>query len=99
MNNNLQEFHDHIRMLMDGVSRLQESVQEFADSSGLDMSKPQTSNAQSLVDNIDISNFGAMQSTQQFENVKDATKNVSDIVNGINIDELMANVDTSAMMP
>lgn len=102
MDNNLQNYHDRIRRLMESVNQLQKSVQSFANGLGIDTSEELSPNAQSLVDNIDISNFGAVQPTETVENFKDVRKDaqdVSEIVNGIDIDELMANVNTEAMIP
>lgn len=102
MDNNLQDYHDRVRRLMESVNRLQESVQSFASNLGIDTTQSQSANAQSLVANIDISNFGAIQPTEtaeHFEDVRKESENVADIVNGIDIDELMANVNTEAMIP
>lgn len=102
MDNNLQNYHDRIRRLMERVNQLQQSVQAFANGLGIDASEEFSPDAQSLVDSIDISNFGAVQPTETVENFNDVRQDVQDIseiVNGIDIDELMANVNTEAMIP
>lgn len=102
MDNSLQNYHDRIRRLMEGVNKLQQSVQSFANGLGIDSSEELSPNAQSIVDNIDISQFSAVQPTETVENFNDIRQDVQDIseiVNGIDIDELMANVNIDAMMP
>ena len=102
MDNNLQNYHDRIRRLMEGVNKLQQSVQSFANGLGIDTSEELSPDAQSLVDSIDISNFGAVQPTETveiFNDVRQDVQDISEIVNGIDIDELMANVNTEAMIP
>ena len=102
MDNSLQNYHDRIRRLMEGVNKLQQSVQSFANGLGIDSSEELSPNAQSIVDNIDVSQFNAVQPTETVENFNDIRQDVQDIseiVNGIDIDELMANVNTEAMIP
>lgn len=116
MDNSLQNYHDRIHRLVESVNQLQKSVQSFANGLGIDVSEELSPNAQSIVDNIDISNFGPLQPTETVENanfspvqptetienfkdVRQDVQDVSEIINGIDIDELIANVNTEAMVP